>query len=82
MHNVDQLKKIIRVVSVTSSMVASQSSSVGASETAEGATPVVADPNTQVIDSIQNTIESDSSLAGVDQGASTVNADTDDWDNW
>ena len=81
-HNVDQLKKIIRVVSVTSSMVASQSSSVGASETAEGATPVVADPNTQVIDSIQNTIESDSSLAGVDQGASTVNADTDDWDNW
>ena len=82
-HDIDQLKKIIRVVSVTSSMVASQSSTVGSVQTGNGTTPVVADPNAQVIDNIQNTIESDSSLTGVDQGASTTNAGTDDWGgNW
>ena len=81
-HDIDQLKKIIRVVSVTSSMVASQSSSVGSAKTADGATSVAADPNSQVIDSIQNTISTDSELAGVDQGASTTNAGTDNWGNW
>ena len=81
-HDIPQLKKIIRVVSVTSSMVASQSSSVGSAQTDNGTTPVVADPNAQVIDNIQNTIKSDSSLAGVDQGASTTNVGTDDWGIW
>lgn len=81
-HDIPQLKKIIRVVSVTSSMVASQSSSVGSAQTDNGTTPVVADPNAQVIDNIQNTIKSDSSLAGVDQGVSTTNVGTDDWSNW
>lgn len=81
-HTVEQLKKIIKTVSVTSSLVASQSSLVGASPTANGTTSAVADPNKQVIKTIQNTIDSDPSLAGVDQGSSTANAGTDDWGNW
>ena len=63
-------------------MVASQSSSVGSTQTDSGTTPVVVDPNAQVIDSIQNTIETDSSLTGVDQGTSTANVGTDDWGSW
>ena len=79
-HDIDQLKKIIRVVSVTSSMVASQSASVGATN---GSSSVIVNPNDQVIDSIQNKISADSDLAGVDQGASTTNAGSDDWGgNW
>lgn len=81
-HDTDQLKKIIHVVSVTSSMVASQSSSLTTSQTPNGTTSVVADPQKQVVDNIQNTISSDPSLAGVDQGSSTANAGTDDWGNW
>lgn len=81
-HDIPQLKKIIRVVSVTSSMVASQSSSVGSAQTDSGTTPVAVDPNTQVIETIGEKIGSDDDLTGVDQGASTTNAGTDDWGNW
>lgn len=80
-HNIDQLKKIIRVVSVTSSMVASQSSLVGNSLTPNGTTAAAADPQQQVVASVQNTIDSDPSLQGVDQGASTANNGTDDFDS-
>ncbi len=80
-HNIDQLKKIIRVVSVTSSMVTSRSTPVGGS-TSNGTTPVVADPQTQAIDGIQGTIDSNPTLTGVDQGPSTTNAGTDDWSGW
>lgn len=81
-HDIDQLKKIIRVVSVTSSMVGSQSSSVGVAKTTNGTTPAVVDPNTMVTDTIKTTISSDSSFSGVDQGGSSANAGTDDWSNW
>lgn len=78
-HNVDQLKKIIHTVSVTSSMVASQSASVGASSNDSTAS---ADLNKQVTDNITNTIASDQTLNGVDQGDSKANFGTDDWSNW
>ena len=78
-HNVDQLKKIIHTVSVTSSMVASQSASVGASSNDSTAS---ADLNKQVTDNITNTIASDQTLNGVDQGDSKANSGTDDWSNW
>ena len=80
-HDINQLKKIIRVVSVTSSMVGSQSAPVG-NQTGNGTTPVVGDPQTQVVDDLQNKINTDSTLTGVDQGASTANAGTDDWSDW
>ena len=81
-HDVEQLKKIIRVVSVTSSMVASQSSTVGPAQAGNGTTPVVPDPQTQAVDGIKNEIDNDPKLTGVDQGASTTNAGTDDWGSW
>lgn len=81
-HDIQQLRKIIRVVSVTSSMVASQSSSVGTSQTANGTTPAVADPNSATVAAIGDAVNSDPSLSGVDQGGETTNAGTDNWSNW
>ena len=78
-HTVDQLKKIIRTVSVTASQVASQSAPVGVSQENPNSS---ADLSTQVVNTITTAIDSDSSLAGVDQGTSTSNSGTDDWDNW
>ena len=74
-HNVDQLKKIIHTVSVTASQVASQSASVGSSS--NRGTP--ADAQSQVTSSISSTVQSDPDLQGVDQGDSTANQGTDDW---
>lgn len=78
-HNVDQLKKIIKTVSVTASQVASQSASVGVSS---NGTPAPADTQNLVVDGVTNAIETDDDLKHVDQGDSTVNSGTDDWGNW
>lgn len=79
-HTVEQLKKIIHTVSVTASQVASQSASVGTTSPEE---PVgLADPNNLVVSTLTNDINTDPTLAGVDQGNSTANSGTDDWDNW
>ena len=79
-HTVDQLKKIIHTVSVTASQVASQSASVGTTSSEEPAG--VADPNNQVVSTLTNDINTDPTLAGVDQGTSTANSGTDDWGDW
>ncbi len=79
-HTVDQLKKIIHTVSVTASQVASQSASVGTTLPEESAG--VADPNNQVVSTLTNDINTDPTLAGVDQGNSTANSGTDDWGDW
>ena len=76
----DQLKKIIHTVSVTASQVASQSASVGTTSPEEPAG--VADPNNQVVSTLTNDINTDPTLAGVDQGNSTTNSGTDDWGDW
>ena len=78
-HNVDQLKKIIKTVSVSASLVASQSASVGASSNG-GTAP--ADAQSQVVADVTSAIQSDDDLKKVDQGASTANAGTDDFSNW
>lgn len=75
-HNVDQLKKIIHTVSVTSSQVASQSASVGGSANSPA---TQTDLTKQAADNISNIIDNDPTL-NVDQGDSTVNSGTDDWD--
>lgn len=79
-HTVDQLKKIIHTVSVTASQVASQSASVGAES--ENTPSGLSDPNNMVIDSLTNDINTDPTLAGIDQGDSTTNSGTDDWGDW
>ena len=78
-HNVDQLKKIIKTVSVSASMVASQSASVSVSGSGSS-TP--ADAQSQVVASVTSAIQSDDDLQKVDQGGSTANAGTDDFSNW
>lgn len=78
-HNVDQLKKIIKTVSVSASRVASQSASVGVSS---NGTPAPADTQSQVVDSVTNAIETDEGLQNVDQGDSTANSGTDDFSMW
>ena len=42
----------------------------------------VADPNNQVVSTLTNDINTDPTLAGVDQGNSTTNSGTDDWGDW
>lgn len=77
-HNVDQLKKIIKTVSVSASMVASQSASVSVS--GSGSAP--ADAQSQVVAIVTSAIQSDDDLQKVDQGGSKTNAGTDDFSNW
>lgn len=81
-HGVEQLKKIIHTVSVTSSMVNSKSSSVGGNTSITGTPAPIADPTQQLVGVLQNDVNSDPTLTGVDMGSSTANAGTDDWDNW
>ncbi len=77
-HNVDQLKKIIHTVSVTASMVASQSAS--AVNTTDANIPAgIADPTSQVVGKLTDEIKEE---PGIDQGTSTGNEGTDDWDKW
>ena len=61
-HNVDQLKKIIKTVSVTASQVASQSASVGVS--GNGST-TPADAQSQVVSSVTNAVDTDDALKNV-----------------
>ena len=70
-HNIDQLKQIIRLVSVTASRVASKSTSVGSD--APGT------KNEETLTAIKNAIEKDPTLGGLDVGDSDTNAGTDDW---
>lgn len=81
-HDVEQLKRIIHTVSVTSSMVNSKSSDVGTSSSSNGVSTPIADPTQQVVNVIKNDVNTDPTLSGVDLGNSTTNAGSDDWDKW
>lgn len=72
-HNIDELKKIIRMVSVTASRVNSKSVSVG-----KGAPDKVTD----TVKTIQEDIANDPTLKGIDVGSSTANEKNDDWAGW
>ena len=72
-HNLEDLKKIIRMVSVTASRVNSKSTSVGMESR---------DKNLETIEAIKTDIENDPTLRGVDVGNSTANAGTDNWKGW
>lgn len=80
-HNVDQLKKIIRTVSVTASRVASQSASVDTKEKEDG-TQSANDPNAQMKDALAGIKDNDPTLGGVDIGDTKTNFGTDDWGGW
>ena len=77
-HDTKQLKKIIRTVSLTSSMI--NSKSTGASASALAGTTPATDTAHEVIGAITNDINSDPSLEGVDIGNASDNAGTDNWD--
>ena len=74
-HNVEDLKKMIYIVSVTASQVASKGVSVGMDAPQSRQDEVMHD--------IKNAIKKDTSLAKVDVGADCEdNKGTDDWTNW
>ena len=74
-HNVADLKKMIYLVSVTASQVASKGVSVGADAPESRQDEVMQD--------IKDAIKKDSSLKKVDVGADADdNKGTDDWTNW
>ena len=72
-HTIDELKKLIRMVSVTASRVNSKSTSVGKD------VPSKAD---ETVNSIQKDINNDPTLAGIDVGTSKQSTSTDDWSGW
>ena len=72
-HTIDELKKIIRMVSVTASRVNSKTTSVGVDA------PSKAD---ETVNSIQKDISNDPTLAGIDVGTSNQSNSTDDWSGW
>lgn len=78
-HDVESLKKMIKAVSITSSMVNSQSASVRGNTA--GGTTLNPDPTKQIIDQIKQDVDTDPSTK-VDIGTSTDNQGTDIWDNW
>ena len=74
-HNVNDLKKMIYLVSVTASQVASKGVSVG--------TEAPESRQEEVMQDIKQAIKKDSSLKKVDVGAdATDNKGSDDWTNW
>ena len=74
-HNVNDLKKMIYLVSVTASQVASKGVSVG--------TDAPESRQEEVMQDIKQAIKKDSSLKKVDVGAdATDNKGSDDWTNW
>lgn len=78
-HNVEQLKKMIRTVSVTASQVNSKSANVNPSS--YGTTTPIADPSKIVIDTISRDLNNDDNPNGMpDIGTSKKNEGTDDWD--
>lgn len=72
-HTIDELKKIIRMVSVTASRVNSKNTSAGKD---------APDKSTETITTLGNDIANDPTLKGIDVGSSTTNAGTDDWTGW
>lgn len=72
-HSIDELKRMIRMVSVTASRVNSKSTSAGKD---------ALDKPTETVQAIRDGIENDPTLKGIDVGTSTVNAGTDDWSGW
>jgi uncharacterized protein YegL len=72
-HNKEQLKNIIRFVSVTASQVASTSSSVG--------TDAPQSKQEELTDKIVETVQNDQQFDGVDTGTD-VSSGTDDWGSW
>jgi uncharacterized protein YegL len=74
-HNVNDLKKMIYLVSVTASQVASKGVSVG--------TEAPESRQEEVMQDIKQAIKKDSSLKKVDVGAdANDNKGSDDWTNW
>lgn len=74
-HNVNDLKKLIYLVSVTASQVASKGVSVGADAPESR--------QEEVMEDIKTAIKKDKSLQKVDVGADTYdNKGSDDWTNW
>ncbi len=73
-HNKEQLKSIIRFVSVTSSQVASSSSSVGSDAPAT--------KQQEVAEKIAETVKNSDTFEGVDVGTDTSSAAEDDWGSW
>lgn len=74
-HNVNDLKKMIYLVSVTASQVASKGISVG--------TDAPESRQDEVMQDIKKAIKKDSSLKKVDVGADAEeNKGSDDWTNW
>jgi uncharacterized protein YegL len=74
-HNVNDLKKMIYLVSVTASQVASKGVSVG--------TEAPESRQKEVMQDIKQAIKKDSSLKKVDVGAdANDNKGSDDWTNW
>ena len=78
-HDVNQLSKMIKAVIVTSSMINSKSSGVGAIGSTGGTSTSAIDPAQSVIGTIKSGTSSDPALKGVDFGNSTDNAGTDSW---
>ncbi len=72
-HNINQLKKVIRFVSVTASMVASRSASVGGDK--------IKTKSDEVADLIDKASDSNE-LGGVDVGTDANNNVDDDWGTW
>ncbi len=73
-HNKEQLKSIIRFVSVTSSQVASSSSSVGS-----GAPTTKQE---ELTDKIVEQVKTDDKFDGVDVGTDVDSSTDDDWGSW
>lgn len=69
-HDLEQLKKLIRTVSVTSSTIGSTSAMAGATVTT---------PQAQVNAAISQTVTADPTLQGVDLNGSSANSGTDNW---
>ncbi len=73
-HTIDELKKIIRLVSVTASKVNSKSTSVGQDAISK---------MDETVDTIGQSIADDPTLKGIDVGTSAQNSNkTDDWEGW
>lgn len=78
-HDVESLKKMIKAVSITSSMVNSQSSSVGGNN--PGGTTPISNPTQQVIEQVKKDTDTDP-LSTIDFGTSTDNQGSDNWNDW
>lgn len=72
-HNIDELKKLIQMVSVTASRVNSKTTSIGKDAD---------NKEIETISTLRTQINNDHTLAGIDVGTSTKNAGTDDWSGW